>query len=730
MEQEKLWLYQYSSELEEKLKACEQKVSDEEFRCLLTDAIQKATYTENSILELKLHNTKLLNDSLTNEIQTLASELSIKSSTITELSLQLQNLSYSNLQDKENIQAENKLLKQSLETQEAKAKDLEGLIGTLQERVKKVVNNNNEIERKYYTAEYYLNELNKKDLKIEEINKELEEKNERVKELENITLVNNSEAQELFDQVCNLTNVQLDQVKKVINGEDLFCASNEKLKMFVEEYEKKLPIIQKQNRDYAELIISSEKTNALLASVQKELDTIKAEKESLEKDLESSEDLKRKNEYLSGQLTHILNSSPQNDQFLSFSSIRHLINEKADLGADFLQQENIIKELQIENERLRNRPVIIEEIIPSADYNKFIQLELVYQQGTQKILQLKKEVHNLTIANQELQEKVQFLSNSDSKLRKIIKDSQIEKEKISSELLLKSRVSIEFTNENTNSKALNDYFDSYLSGYRSEIERLLDENKTLFESLKANKAVLFECQETQKQRLNEILKEKSSIYSESQKLKIRTLELESQLKLQKESFEQVQKKNQDLQKVDTKEFAAINELHKCRLTLQETEQKYLEISTEAQSIRAENKILHEKILLISKKEQNQELKAKIEDLVQENYIVKCNCELLQERIKKILSHNLILEDQVNALQKELNEIVVNDKYEVKSYENDRVPEVVEQFEKRIAELVEENESKNGQILSLVSFLGNRDGLPEVMGKVVSLIHKITKNSVS
>lgn len=730
MEQEKLWLYQYSSELEEKLKACEQKFNNEEFRCHLTDAIQKATYTENSILELKLHNSKLLNDSLTNEIQTLKSELSLKSSTISELSQQLQTLNNSHLHEKENIQAENKFLKQSLESKETKLKDLEGLITALQLRVKKVVNNNNEIERMYYTAEYYLNELNQKDLIIEEFKKQLEEKTERIKELEDITLVNNSETQELFDQVCNLTNEQLDQVKKVINGEDLLCASNDKLKMFVEEYEKKWPIMQKQNRDFTEMIISNEKTRALLESAEEELVRVKAEKQIIEKDLESIEDLKRKNEYLSAQLTLILNSSPQNDQFLSFSSMKHLINEKADLGADFLQQENLINELQIENERLRNRPVIIEEITPSADYNKFVQLELVYQQSTQKHLQIRKEVHNLTVANQELQEKNQFLSNSDSKLRKIVKDLQSEKEKLSSELLSKQRVSIEFTNEITSSKALNEYFDCYLSGYRSEIERLLDENKTLFESLKANKAVLFECQASHKQRLNEILQEKSSIYSEYQRNKIRTLELESQLEIQKESYEQEQKKNQDSQKVDTKEFAAINELHKCRLTLQQTEQKYLEISTEAESIRAENKILHEKILLISKKEQNQELKAKIEDLVQENYIAKCNCELLQERIKKILSNNLILEDQVNMLQKELNEIVVKDKFEVQGYENDRVSEVVEQFEKKIAELVEENERKNGQILSLVSFLGNRDGLPEVMGKIVSLIHKITKNSVS
>lgn len=728
MDQEKLWLIQYTSELEEKLKSNEQKFINEEIRCQLTDALQKSTHTENSILEVKLHNSKLIAESLQKEVQDLTFELSLKSSALTDLSSQLQHLQQSHMQESESLLAENRSLKMLLEKHRSKKAVLKESIKSLQEKVKKVVCNNNEIERKYYSAEFYLNELNKKQEKIEEVYKELQEKKERIKELEEITLNCNSEAQELFDQVCNLTDEQLEQVKKVISGEDLLCASNEKLRIFVEEYEKKWPIILKQSKDYSELIVSNEKTKELLDSVKEELAKTQAENLGFQKELQQIEDLKKKNDYLTVQLTHILNNSSQTEEFSSFSSIKRLISEKSDTGAEFLQLENLINELKKENEALSSRPIIIEEISPSADYSNLIGLELIYQQSASEMLKLRKELNSLNIANQELYEKVQFLSNSESKLREKVKNLLSEKEKLGAELRLKQTFVVEFPKERCDLESLGRCFHSYLEGYKSEIERLSRMNSTLFESLKANKTALFESQEDYKQKLNEILQERSALYSEFQKLKIKNLEQETEIKKLNETFEREIKKIKDSQKVDTKEFAAINELHKCRVTLQEQEQKLLELSSEAQSLRTENKILHDKIAIISQKQQNNELKSKLEDLIQENYILKSNSELLQERIKETLSKNLMLEDQLSKSQKELSDLVINEKIDIGVAENSKILPIIEKFEKKIEELVEENEKKNEKILSLVSFLGNKEGVPEVLKKLVGIIHKIQKSS--
>jgi hypothetical protein len=498
----------------------------------------------------------------------------------------------------------------------------------------------------------------------------------------------------------------------------------------MKEYEKKIPFILKQKKNYEQLIKDHEDLKFNYSKLKSELETTQLSLNSLKEEMKDLDSLKEQNSYLSNQLVQILSNSSQGSSS-DYSSIKTLVFEVIDYGLVFAQQEALISQLESENKDLRSRPVIIEEHIPGPEVEKLLFLEAFYQKNKENTEALLNQIKNLDIENSELKGKLEFALKNEENLKNLIKSAKSQKqtEKILTPPVVLTPFPFDLLKESQKMQ------NSCIEEYKKELIRLQNENFSMIELLEDNKTRLFQSIQSSDLKLEKLLHEKSAIFCECQKLKSKILEMEKIIKSQDEKLSKAENELKK-PKIEPKEFAAVNELHECRTKLIQTEEKFLEIQKECEKLRLENKIIHEKLETVARKSKNNELVAKVNELVQENYLVKSTVELLQERMKKVVASNLQLEDQNRKLHQELNQKVISSQdiggqelllsAESQTLEDPQVSQVLREFQQKVNDLIKENQNKDSQITYLMTVLSEKQSLPDILGKIVSALHKISK----
>ena len=721
MDSEKHWLIQHSTSLQSKVEALEKQLANEEFRFSLLDSIDKSREKEKDLIELHLNRAKTNEVLLAQEVNLFDQER-IKSKQILR---KIEERSVGEVKTKseevEKLNRENQYLKEKIIIGENLIEELKGQVGALQEKFLKLAKENEHFEiKKMFSFEFYEKELGKKSLEIENLEKQVKELGERNEELQKRTFGIDNEKKELFEKVCAADGLQLQQIQKVINGEDLYRESNSRLKVLMEEYEKKFPIIIEQKKNYERLIRDHQELKFELGKKNEELNSRLEEMDVLKNENSELESLREKNVYLSNQLIQIFSNSPLTTSG-DYSSVKTLITKALDYGEIFNSQEKIIEKLEEENQYLKSRPVLIEE--PSPATEKFLYLESLYQKTNENNSVLKKKLEELQILNSELSGKLSTSLQNEEKLKNSLKSEKFQS-KGQSIQSLSPNLPLPIPFESLAQSQ--DFHLIYLSEYKSEIKRLQHENSNLLFTIRSHKTVLFENIQIFKSKIESLISEKAEIFIESQKLKSRILDLEQSLQDSQKSLQALQESSSK-PKLDIKEFAAINELHECRIEISKNSELIQILQSENSILKSENRALHEEIERNSFKQATNSQISKLADLTQENFIIKSSNSLLQERIKSLVSTNLNLEDRVCALDKEINLKALSEAHVLPAPEQEALNLVKSaELEDKIKQLIQENKKKDDQITNLMKNFAQSQDLPSVLSKIVTVVHRLSK----
>lgn len=721
MDSEKHWLIQHSAILQSKVDSLEKQLESSEFRFNLLDSIDKSREKEKDLIELHLNRIKSNEALLVQKLNLLDQERVQNKQIIRKVEERCLEEVKAKSEEFEKINRENLYLKEKIIINENLIEELKGQINGLQEKFLQLGQENVNFETKKISA--FEKQLGEKSLKIQDLTKKVEELKESNEKLEKSASKIDNEKKKLLDKICEADELQLEQIHKVLNGEDLYRESNYRLKVLMEEYEKKFPVILEQKKNYERLIKDHQELRFELAQKTDELNLKLEELTQLKNENAELESLKEKNIYLSNQLIQVLSNSssiPSED----YSSAPYLIGKALDYGEIFNNQEKIIEKLEQENQYLKSRPVLIEEPSPSTE--KFLYLESLYQKTNENNSILKKKLEDLQILNSDLSAKLSISLENEENLKNLLKSSKSEKTQSKGQIIQSSSPNLPSSFPLESLTQTQDFHSNYLSEYKSEIKRLQNENSSLLSTIRSHKTVLFENIQIFKSKIESLISEKAEIFIESQKLKSRILDLEQSLQTSQKSLLALQESSSK-PKLDIKEFAAINELHECRIEISKNSELIKTLQNENSMLKSENQVLHEEIEKFSLKQPTDSQISQLADLTQENFIAKSSISLLQERIKSLVSINLNLEDRVCALDKEVNLKALAETQVLPSSEQEVLNSVKSvDLEEKIKQLVQENKKKDDQITNLMKILAQSQDLPSVLTKIVTVVHRLSK----
>ena len=721
MDSEKHWLIQHSAILQSKVDSLEKQLESSEFRFNLLDSIDKSREKEKDLIELHLNRIKSNEALLVQKLNLLDQERVQNKQIIRKVEEKCLEEAKAKSEEFEKINRENLYLKEKIIINENLIEELKGQINGLQEKFLQLGQENVNFETKKISA--FEKQLGEKSLKIQDLTKKVEELKESNEKLEKSASKIDNEKKKLLDKICEADELQLEQIHKVLNGEDLYRESNYRLKVLMEEYEKKFPVILEQKKNYERLIKDHQELRFELAQKTDELNLKLEELTQLKNENAELESLKEKNIYLSNQLIQVLSNSPSIPSE-DYSSAPYLIGKALDYGEIFNNQEKIIEKLKQENQYLKSRPVLIEEPSPSTE--KFLYLESLYQKTNENNLILKKKLEDLQILNSDLSAKLSISLENEENLKNLLKSSKSEKTHSKGQIIQSSSPNLPSSFPLESLTQTQDFHSNYLSEYKSEIKRLQNENSSLLSTIRSHKTVLFENIQIFKSKIESLISEKAEIFIESQKLKSRILDLEQSLQASQKSLQALQESSSK-PKLDIKEFAAINELHECRIEISKNSELIKTLQNENSMLKSENQVLHEEIEKFSLKQPTDSQISQLADLTQENFIAKSSISLLQERIKSLVSINLNLEDRVCALDKEVNLRALAETQVLPSSEQEVLNSVKSvDLEEKIKQLVQENKKKDDQITNLMKILAQSQDLPSVLTKIVTVVHRLSK----
>jgi hypothetical protein len=725
MDLKKLSLIQYSLELEKKLRISEKSLAEQEFKSSLIDSIEKSVEKEKQVLEVKLNESQVYVEKLRIENKLLKDELNSFSSLISNLesNLLLETKKHSAEITKlsSEIQYLNHKLKVSLKSEEIYASYIE--------KHKPEYNTNSEYT---FTSSSNSNES------LEVLRNQLIAKENFIKNLESQLTIrlsskerSNSSISEksVFSREITLfEQSQSELQKKLQQAYATISEKEEKLLSLRNEYNTKSPIIQKQKEDYENLIISHETLKAALEQANKSIKDLesnyKSISEELTKAVQEREFMERKSKVYCSQISNTLYSKRSGTDLIEFATIEQIIERNSNLSVRVNELEETVRKDQSIIKELQERPLIIEEVVENVHHQRYLALEIAFQDREKENNQLFASKKTLEIENQTLNFKFKTLESQNLQLHKTISDLQLENQSLKQKTNSASPVIIPAPQPSFN---LKEFYESSLQEYKSEIERLTSHNNTMHEVLKQIQAQLIQSIDQNKQKINEVLNEKSSIYLKFKKLQHDHTLLQQVLsQKEKELTDSLESKKLSTLPIDPAEFAVIKELHSAQLTISTQKEEIENLSLQLDLLRSEKNRLYAK-LDASQNTTDQELKSKLDESTQLYNIYKYNCELYEQEVLKLQKHIIELEEGLKRTQSELND--ARDTQSSLEYRNDPGDAKgadLDLFEKKISELMEEIETKDNHILSLMSMHGVHQNLPEVMSKIVSVLYKASK----
>ena len=731
MDEQKKPINQQASELEQRLKICEQSLSQEQFKLNLVNSIEKAVEKEKMILEVKINETELQCRTLQIENSVLKEELQSNSLTIKALESNLQSENQKAFIQHSKLSTEILTLKHKLEIS---LKSEENYRKTI-ENIKEKYNFKQKFDFKSSNSsvssiELLKNEINAKELNIRDLENRLNELAHKNSELTRKSLSIDSEKSNFSQKISFLDESHKEISKKLQEAHQTISEKNQKIAKMIAENEKKTPVFLKQKENYEQLIISDEQLKNSYADLEKtkkkQEENIKNLNEKLKLSEEKESWWEKKSQILIFHLSNCLYSTQTTD-IKDFSTIEGLLISNSNLSLEIGKYEEKLRKLSEKIQELEQRPLIIEEIVENIDFQKYCSLELIYQQQQAQYKELLKQKTETEFENQTLKLKLDSLKAGESKLLEIIdnlrKENSLSAEKISTPETFNifPQPIIELP------LAIKNYSEYMIKDYKTEIERLRKSNSDLYQSLKSCQNQLIQSSEKNKQKICEILNEKSQIYSELKKTQYdhQTSE-ENHKKIIEKLNSDLEKKTLESLKIDPKEFAAINELYSARETIKSLKIDNEKLLNQTHLLKEENNLLYQKLEASSFENYSKQYKSKIDESLQLSNILKYNCELYQEELRTLTEKNFELEKKLLEAQKDAGFPGILQK-------NDKEIRVVQEneadytfYEGKINQLLLDLEKKDKQIVSLVSMIGVKECIPEMMTKIVTVLHKASK----
>ncbi|OMJ88581.1 hypothetical protein SteCoe_9443 [Stentor coeruleus] len=710
---------------------------NKEFKLDLIDAIEKSVEKEKNILEVRLHETQLSIESIRTENKILSNELNLKNTKIQQLEQDLESKTFNHIREFSSLESQNQILSQKLEALSSNESIYKVHIDQMKNQMECIMKNSDKISSpNKVLVEVLKAEISKKEQEIKQLQSEKSELERRVKDKETIKTSPNLLKSPMFQ----VPPLYLDESsngfdKKLKDMEINIKEKDDKIRFFIEEYKKKLPMLLDQKEKYEKLVMDHEETKEKLRLEGEKAEKLKEECEkmrlSMEEAVKKSQEYEKQKNFMYKQLTAVLIEKEKSATDDKLGKIKEFVSNLTEYQMVLNEKQQEIDSLKAKVQKLESRPLVIEENPHlHVEFNRFRELEMMYQHQTQEFNGLRRKLQDLEGKNTMFQGKISAFQITESKyLEKVAylnKELSLSQEKLT-EAERRASKTVETIEIPFFTPAITS--DSTLQDYKNEIERLKSFNSTIFEALKAGKTQIIELHNEYKAKIDSVLNEKANIYMEYKKLSIKYLDLESKIAKKKQSFsEKLKQKDLEMSSVNTKEFAAVSELCDARDQIKNLEEKIKKLNESLQWAKEENIILHKKIAEAMQNTVNKVIKDRLDDAVQVNNVLKYNVELLEEENRKILEENQKMSQDFFELQKELNEEKQKPKAQSKASEATfrAVESSISVYEDKIIQLINDLERKDKQIIALISMIGFKDNVPQVMLKIVSALHKATK----
>lgn len=708
-----------------------------EFKLDLIDAIEKSVEKEKNILEVRLHETQLSIESIRTENKVMSNELNLKNTKIQQLEQDLESKTFNHIRESSSLESQIQILSQKLESLSSNEAIYKAHIDQMKSQMECIMKNSDKASNpSKVLVEVLKAEISKKEQEIKQLQSEKSELENRVKDKETIKTSPNL----LKSPMYQVPPLYLDESskgfdKKLKDMEINIKEKDDKIRIFIEEYQKKLPILMDQKEKYEKLVMDHEEIKEKLRVEGEKSEKLKEECEkmrlSMEEAVKKSQESEKQKNFMYKQLTAALIEKDKSATDDKLVKIKEFVSNLTEYQMVLNEKQQEIDFLKAKVQKLESRPLVIEENPHlHVEFNRFRELEMVYQHQTQEFDGLRRKLQDLEGKNAVLQGKISAFQTTESrfleKIANLNRELNLAQEKIAEAERRASRPveTIEIPGFTPAITA-----DSTLQDYKNEIERLKSFNSTIFEALKAGKTQIIELHNEYKGKIDSVLNEKASIYMEYKKLSIKCLDLESKIVKKKQSFlEKLKQKDLEMSSVNTKEFAAVSELCDAREEIKNLEAHIKKLNESIQWAKEENTILHKKTAEAMQNTVNKVIKDRLDDAVQVNNVLKYNVELLEEENRKILEENLKMSQDFFELQKQFNE--EKQKPKTQSRANEITIRAVENsisvYEDKITQLLSDLERKDKQIIALISMIGFKDNVPQVMSKIVAALHKASK----
>ena len=229
MDEQKKPINQQASELEQRLKICEQSLSQEQFKLNLVNSIEKAVEKEKMILEVKINETELQCRTLQIENSVLKEELQSNSLTIKALESNLQSENQKAFIQHSKLSTEILTLKHKLEIS---LKSEENYRKTI-ENIKEKYNFKQKFDFKSSNSsvssiELLKNEINAKELNIRDLENRLNELAHKNSELTRKSLSIDSEKSNFSQKISFLDESHKEISKKLQEAHQTISEKNQK----------------------------------------------------------------------------------------------------------------------------------------------------------------------------------------------------------------------------------------------------------------------------------------------------------------------------------------------------------------------------------------------------------------------------------------------------------------------------------------------------------------------
>ncbi|OMJ71011.1 hypothetical protein SteCoe_30883 [Stentor coeruleus] len=708
-----------------------------EFKLDLIDAIEKSVEKEKNILEIRLHETQLSVELIRTENKVLSNELNLKNTKIQKLEQDLETKTFNHIREFSSLESQNQILSQKLESLSSNEAIYKSHIDQMKSQMECIMKNSDKISNPdKVLVELLKSEISKKEQEIKQLQSEKLELENRVKDKETIK----SSPNLLKSPMLQESSIYLDESsngfdKKLKDMEINIKEKDDKIRIFTEEYQKKLPVLMDQKEKYEKLVMDHEEIKEKLRVEREKNEKLKEECEEMRLSMEEAVKKSQKNEkqmnFMYNQLTATLIEKEKSATDDKLEEIKEFVSNLTDYQMLLNEKQQEIDYLKAKVQKLESRPLVIEENPHlHVDFNRFRELEMVYQHKNQEFDDLRRKFQDLDEKNTMLQSKISAFQATESRnLEKIAylnRELSLAQEKIT-EAERRASKAVEIIEIPSSIPIIT--ADSTLQDYKNEIIRLKSFNSTIFEALKAGKTQIIELHNKYKAKIDSILNEKTTIYMEYKKLSVKYLDLESKIAKKKQNFsEKLKQKDLEMSSVNTKEFAAVSELCDAREQIKNLEENIKKLNESLELAKEESIIMHKKAADAMQNTVNKVLKDRLDDAIQVNNVLKYNVELLEEENRRILEENLKISQDSFELQKELNK--EKEKPKIQSRASEIAFRAVESsisvYENKITQLISDLERKDKQIIALVSMIGFKDNVPQMMSKIVAALHKASK----